>query len=144
MLACNLTANGKFAAPQGYPFRLTVGQDIAQAFVPKGIVSIVATVKPDFKADIHLAIYTAPSSSGGVDGAPVQQIDSMAATAANPATLELTIPTNVATAEYVVRLWFDNAIGGSTDTVARDTSVTDVTTQPKLPFGVSVTDFSIT
>ena len=61
-----------------------------------------------------------------------------------PVTLTVTIPTTVAPAEYVVRVWYDNATGGTTDTTVRDAAITDVAKQVKLPYGVSVTSFSIT
>jgi len=146
MINCNLTSNAQFAPPGGFPFRLYQGQETAQAFVPKGTVTVVATVKPDYIADVHMALFTAPTTSGGNDGAPVSgtQVDSLAVRASSPATLTVTIPTTAAPAEYVVRLWFDNASGGTLDTVARDTSITDTTKQVKIPYGVSVTAFAIT
>lgn len=148
MLNANLTSNGYCAPPGGYPFRLYVGQDTVQAFVPKGIVSIVAEVKADYVADCHLAIYTAPSTSGGDDGALVTQVDQLAVTTTG-ATLTLTIPssdsaTPVAPAEYIARLWFDNPLAGTPDAVARDTAVTDTTKQPLILYGVSVISLTVT
>lgn len=146
MINCNLTSNNYFAPPGGYPFRLYRGNEIAQGFVPKGTVTVVAVLKPDYVADLHMALFTAPTTSSGSDGAPISgtQVDSLAVSASQPATLTVTIPTTVAPAEYIVRLWYDNAISGTTDTTVRDVAVTDVTKQVKLPFGVSVTSFSIT
>lgn len=148
MINANLTSNGQFSPPGGFPFSLNAGETTVQAFVPKGTVSVVAQVKPDYVADLHLALYTAPSVSNGDDGTLVTQVDSLAVTTAG-ATLTVTIPastdlTPVAPKEYVVRLWFDNALGGVTDTVARDSAVTDVTKQSLIPFGVSVLSFSVT
>jgi hypothetical protein len=93
-----------------------------------------------------MALFTAPTTSGGNDGAPISgtQVDSLAVRASSPATLTVTIPTTSAPAEYVVRLWYDNASGGTLDTVARDTSITDTTKQVKIPYGIAVTAFSIT
>jgi len=146
MINCNLTSNNYLAPPSGFPFRLYKGQETAQAFIPKGTVTVVATLKPDYVADVHMALFAAPSITNSSDGAPISgtQVDSTAVTSSSPATLTVTIPTTVAPAEYVVRVWFDNAIGGTTDTTVRDTAVTDVTKQVKLPYGVSVTSFLIT
>ena len=146
MINCNLTSNAQFAPPGGFPFRLYQGQETAQAFVPKGTVTIVVTVKLDYIADVHMALFAAPSTSGGSEGAPISgtQVDSTSVRSSSPATLTVTIPTTSAPAEYVVRLWFDNAQGGQPDTVTRDTSITDTTKQTKIPYGVSVTSFSVT
>lgn len=146
MINCNLTSNGQFAPPGGYPFRLYVGQDTAQAFIPKHTVSVTAIIAPEYVADVHMALFTPPATSGDGDGAPVEdtQVDVLAATPSSPATITVTIPTDVAPAEYIVRLWYDNALGGTPDTVTRDTSITDTTTQVKIPYGVSVTSFTIT
>lgn len=146
MINCNLTSNNYLAPPSGFPFRLYKGQETAQAFIPKGTVTVVATIKPDYIADVHMALFAAPSSTTGSDGAPVSgtQVDSTAVSASLPVTLTVTIPTTVAPAEYVVRVWFDNAIGGTTDTTVRDAAITDVAKQVKLPYGVSVTSFLIT
>ncbi len=147
MINCNLTSNGYFAPPGGYPFRLSVGQDTATGFIPKGITTVQATVKPNYVADLHLAIYTAPTAAGGDDGALVLQVDALATTTLG-ATLTLTVPAStslvpVAPAEYIVRLWYDNALGGTADTIARDTAVTDTSTQALIPFGVAVSSFTV-
>ncbi len=147
MINCNLTSNGYFAPPGGYPFRLYVGQETAAGFIPKGIVTVIAAVKPDYVADVHLAIYTAPMTSGGDDGALVLQVDALATTSKG-ATLTLTIPAStslvpIAPAEYIVRLWYDNALGGTADEVARDTTITDTSTQALIPFGVVVSSFTV-
>lgn len=146
MINANLSSNNYLAPPGGFPFKLYVGNETVQAFIPKGTVSVVAVVQPDYIADVHMALFAAPSTSGGNDGAPVSgtQVDALATRSASPATLTLTIPTTVAPAEYVVRLWFDNAISGKSDTVARDTAVTNTSLQAKIPYGVSVTSFLIT
>jgi hypothetical protein len=146
VINCNLTSNNYFAPPSGYPFRLYKGNEIAQGFIPKGTVTVVAVLRPDYVADVHMALFTAPTTSSGSDGAPISgtQVDSLAVLASQPATLTVTIPTTAAPAEYIVRLWYDNATSGTTDTTVRDVAVTDVTKQVKLPFGVSVTSFSIT
>jgi hypothetical protein len=146
MINCNLTSNNYLAPPAGFPFRLYKGQETAQAFVPKGTVTVVATIKPDYVADVHMALFAAPTSTTGSDGAPISgtQVNSTGVRASQPVTLTVTIPTTVAPAEYVVRVWYDNASGGTSDTIVRDTAITDVTKQVKLPYGVSVTSFTIT
>lgn len=146
MINCNLTGNNYFTPPGGFPFRLYKGQETAQAFVPKGTVTVVAVVAPEYVADVHMALFTAPSSTTGSDGAPISgtQVDSLAVPSSQPATLTVTIPTTSAPAEYVVRLWFDNAISGTADTVVRDVAITDTTKQVKIPFGVNVTSFIAT
>lgn len=145
MINCNLTSNNYCAPPGGFPFRLYRGQETAQVFIPKGTVTVVAVVKPDYLADLHMALYTAPTTSNGSDGVIISgtQVDSLSVRASSPATLTVTVPTTVAPAEYVVRLWYDNA-SGAPDTVTRDVAVTDTTKQTKIPYGVSVTSFYIT
>lgn len=142
MINANLTSNGYFAAPGGLPFRLYPGQDTAQAFIPAGIVTVTATVVPDYIANVHLAIYYPPTTSNGSDGALVSQVDASAVTASGT-TLTLTVPSSTS-ATYVVRLWYDTALSGKADSIARDTAVTDTTKQALIPYGVSVTNFQVT
>lgn len=146
MINCNLSSNGYLASPYGFPFRLDVSNSTAQGFIPKGTTTVVAILKPDYVADVHMALYTAPTTSGGNDGALVSgtQVDSTSVRSSSPATLTVTVPTTVATAEYIVRVWYDNALGGQSDTIVRDTSITDTSVQSKIPYGVSVTSWSIT
>ena len=143
MLSANLTQNGLLAPAGGFPFALYVGQETVQAVTPKSAVTVVATVVPEYIADVHIALYTAPANSGDPDGAPVLQVDSLGVTSRG-ATLTITIPTTLAPAVYVARLWFDNALSGKPDTVTRDAAVTDTTKQPLVPFGVTVTNFQVT
>lgn len=146
MVNCNLSQNAYLAPPGGFPFRLYVGNETAQAIVPLGTVTVTAVVKPEYIADVHMALYTMPATSGGSDGALVAntQVDSLAVRASSPATLTVTIPTSVLPATYIVRVWYSNSLSGQFDTIVRDTSITDTTKQTKIPFGVNVTSWSIT
>ena len=93
-VSLNLTSNGYFVPAGGYPLALGPSMDyIAIGVLPKGFASVSATLKavagvvPSGVAgtaattnavtacNVHLGLFAAPTSSGGVDGAPVVQTD---------------------------------------------------------------------
>lgn len=41
-------------------------------------------------------------------------------------------------AAFVYRIWIDNIVGGTAETLARDGSITDIAGQPKIPGGLTV------
>lgn len=136
MLFCNLTSNNIFAPPGGLPFRLTVDNTIAQVFVPLG-VTVSATIVPDYVADVHMALYSA-------HGNFLSQIDSLAVTKHVPAVLSMTpiFVLGQSDGYYFVRISFDNAVNGIPDSAIRLAGNT--VANPNIPYGVTVTNFSLT
>jgi hypothetical protein len=127
-LSLNLIGNARFAAPGGYPVTLwRGGETVVEGITPKGTETVVAVVKavalveaggggddPDDNAsagtaDVHLALFATPTSSGGSDGAEVEdtRVSASGLTSAGT-TLTLTVPTTAdgtAPATYIARLW---------------------------------------
>jgi hypothetical protein len=123
MIALNLTANNQFAAPGGYPCILYPDHSLAFGFLPPGFTSVTATAQPACIADIHLALYDAPTTSLGEpttienllaaigsEGALVSQADALAVYASTISTLSATIP--YPNKCYAIRIWYDNAVNG--------------------------------
>lgn len=124
-----LTPNWIFSVPRGYPFTLSRAIDeFASGFIPKGVATVSAKVKMVAgvtptgtagaavptntvgTANVHLAVFSAPTSSGGADGAPQAQTDVTGLTV-NEQTITVTVPTTVAATRYIVRLWIDSTTG---------------------------------
>lgn len=108
MLNVNLCPNFYLTPPSGYPVRLWIGGELTiSAFLPKRIESVSADVYCESgSADVHMAIFSPPTTSNGDDQALVQQEDIEGLTNV-PQTLTLTLPTDVALSTYVLRLWVD-------------------------------------
>ncbi|HJU21570.1 MAG TPA: hypothetical protein VJ891_03605, partial [Casimicrobiaceae bacterium] len=126
----NLCPNGYLTPPAGYPIRLWLGGELMlSGVVPKGAASISVTAKCEMgTANAHLAIFTAPTTSGGNDNGLVAEVD--ASLNASSQTMTLTIPSSsstppVAPATYVVRFWVDT-ITGSSPGLARAGGLADV------------------
>lgn len=151
----NLSGNGVLAPPGGYPLRLwSGGQTMIEGVVGKSVTSVSATLYTEAgTADIHLAIYSPPSTAGGADEGRVEDLDPDDATIVLKAyqadaeevgqtatTLELDMPTNRTPQTYIVRLWVDNVTGRTEDDEDRDDD--DLTSdEPLIPTGVIVTAF---
>lgn len=143
-IAVNLNAGGTFSAPRGYPVRLVRGgETIMSGVIPRGVASVTATLATEVgTASAHLALYAMPSVSGGPDLAPVAQVDLILTTKAGQS-LTVTVPSGLAPAAYVVRLWVDAISGSIADTIGRDGS-TPVASEPRVPTGVLVSSISVT
>jgi len=153
----NRTYNGILSPPLGWPVRLRVGQDtMIWGVVDKTATSISATVQASKSATVYLAAYNTPATVGGADAGLVQDFDDdgVTVTASYQTVLtigstETTVTLNLPTIDthvakpYVIRLWVSDVAGDSADTVIRDTSITDATTQPRIPGYVDVSEIVI-
>lgn len=154
----NRTYNGVLSPPLGWPVRLRSGQDtMIWGVVDKTATSVSATVQASKSATVYLAVYNTPATSGGADNGLVQDFDAdgvtvktsyqtVATLGSTETTVTLTLPsvsTHVAK-PYVIRLWVTDIAGDSADTVARDASITDTTTQPRIPGYVDVSQIVVT
>lgn len=112
MINLNLTGNGYFAPPGGYPFRLVDSGDVlASGVVRKGVVSVSAVLRTESGlADAHLALYEPPATLNADDGALVDQED-ITGLGTTAQTLTIAIPTSTVAQLYVVRLWVDGITG---------------------------------
>src|SRR6185312_4932083 len=121
----NLTGNAYYSVAGGFPFTLTAaGDSLLSGVVPKLTSTVVAIVQAEVgTADVHMGIFTMPTTSGGNDNALVLQVDSIGV-GVSGATMTLAVPDQTAAAPtcYVLRLWFDNASGSDAETVSRDGS----------------------
>ena len=139
----NLCPNGYFTPPAGFPIRLWVGGDtMLSGFIPKGASSIVVTAKCESgSANAHLAIFSAPTVSGGNDNGNVAQVDGVLSASAQ--TLTISIPNAsstppVAPATYVVRFWVDTITGRVPGAVRTGNGPADA-----IPSGVVVTSMQV-
>lgn len=129
---------------------------MAEGVVPKHVTSVTAGVYTETgTADVHLAIYAAPSTVGGADGELIVTRDvdddslitksyqeDAAAIGSEAQTLTLTMPIDRAPAVYIVRLWVDAVTGQTLETEDRDAD-SDETDEPPLPSGVVVTSMVV-
>lgn len=139
----NLNAGATFTVPSGYPIRLLPAWDtMLSGVIPKSVAAVSATLQTESgTARAHLAIYTMPTTVNGSDQALVAQTD-LAGLTSVAQTMTVTIPTTVAPACYIVRLWVDSITGSAADTVSRD-GVTAVANEPKIPVAVKVTAVTV-
>lgn len=140
----NLNSGGSFSVPRGYPVRLfAAGESMLTGVIPRGITSVTATLATEIgQANAHIGLFTMPSSSGGSDLAPVVQTDLTGLTTKAGQTISVAVPTTVAPACYVVKLWVDGITGTATDTISRD-GVTLVANEPAVPTGVLVSSIVV-
>lgn len=153
----NRTYNGIMSPPSGWPVRLRVGQDtMVWGVVDKTATSVSATVQAFKSATVYLAAYNTPATVGGSDNGLVVDYDTDGVTAKTSyqtvlaldgleTTITLDLPSvDTHTAKpYVIRLWVTDVGGDVADTVARDASITDTTTQPRIPGYVDVSEIVI-
>lgn len=124
----------------------------AEGVVNKSVSKVSASLYVESGVcDAHLAIYAAPTTTGGSDGALLQDLDDDDATIVLKTyqsdavgvglvekTLELDMPTNRQPSTYIVRLWVDNLTGQTTETTDRDAD-SSTSDEPAIPAGVQVT-----
>ena len=131
MLNANLCDNGTFVVPGGLPVTLWQGgETILSGVLPKGAGGLTATVRSAIGvtpggsgkapaangaslANVHLALYAAPTTSGGGDGALVGSVQLIAGLGTTVQTISVAVPdpTANAPATYVWRLWVDGLVG---------------------------------
>lgn len=156
-ITMNLSGNGYFGVPGGYPMRLSaIGQTLMSGVVPKGTVSVSAVLYADKTASAHLAIYAMPTTATngvpGSDGAPITDLDSTgvvsktyqadASLLNTSQTLTLTLPITKAPAPYVVRLWVDGIAQTKPDTLDRNADGV-ITTEAPIPYGVTISQITV-
>jgi hypothetical protein len=111
-------------------------------FIPKGASSITVTAKCESgTANAHLAIFVAPTVSGGSDNGNVAQVDVVLS--ASLQTITLTIPNASSTppvslGTYVVRFWVDTITGRVPGAVRTGNGPAD-----SIPSGVVVTSMQV-
>ena len=139
----NLCPNGYLTPPTGYPIRLWIGGDLMlSGFLPKGASSISVTAECETGiANAHLAIFTAPTTSGGNDNALVAEVDAVMSATAQ--TMMLNIPNASSTppvqpVTYVVRFWVDTITGTTLGAVRTGSGAADL-----VPTGVVVTSMMV-
>lgn len=130
-LALALTSNGYMAAPSGYPLSLSLaGSWMAEGVIPPGAVTVtvVARCQPGVTAagdgeepvanasgrtaDLHLALFSAPSTSSGADGL-IQESEDLEGLTATEETVVITVPSGTTTRPLplVFKVWVDNLTG---------------------------------
>ena len=133
-----LSGNGKFSVVGGYPIALSSPrQTITEGILPLWATSVTATFKAVSgvtpggdgeepgtntltSADVHMAIYAMPTTSGADDGAPVAldtdgtifQVDSLGVlNSSTSLTLTILSGANIDPVPHVFRLWVDGLSG---------------------------------
>lgn len=153
-LRFNLTGNGLLAIPGGYPIKLwTPGETVASGVLPKGILTVSADVYASKTATFHIALVTAPTTSGAADGAVVTDVDTEGDVTKTyqtdqdidsvESTVSLTLPTDRAPAIYVVRFFADNITGETEDNEDHNLSITG-TQNIKIPGAVFISKIYLT
>lgn len=142
-LQMNLSAGGVYTVPRGYPVRLLPAwESMMSGVVPKYTSAVSAIVQTESGTAIaHLALYTMPTTSGGVDQALVAQTDVTGLTS-TAQTITVSVPASAAPACYVVRLWVSSIAGTNAETVSRDGAAV-VANEPRVPVAVKVTSMSV-
>ena len=156
-ISMNLSGNGYFGVPGGYPVKLSaIGQTSMVGVVPKGSLSVSAVLYADKAATAHIAIYAMPTTATngipGADGALITDLDSTGvvsksyqidlALLATSQTLTLTLPITKAPAPYVVRLWVDGIVQTKPDTLDRNADGV-ITTEAPIPYGVTISQITV-
>lgn len=149
----SLASNGHFSPPGGYPTTLSAGgATVLEGAANKTATSFGATVSATLGATVTLSLYSMPSTVGGSDTVILSNTDTAGVTTyaqvsqnitATETTLSLDLPSWATSPPYLVRLSATGITGSSFDTVARDTSITDTTIQPKVAGSVTVSDFYV-
>lgn len=131
----NLTPNGALVPPLGFPIVLSrQNETVAEGVLAKYAASVTATVvnvqgvtpagsgtaptasNAATAANVHLALFATPTTSGGADGAIVEQTD-LVGLGAVEQTITVSVPESTAPATYIVRLWVDGLTGTNGVTV---------------------------
>jgi hypothetical protein len=141
VIRLNLNGAGWFAAPGGFPLRLSRATDVVcSGVLPKGYETLTATVQCEAgaTADVSLAIFTMPTTSSGNDGSEVDRVDTDGVTSVE-STITLTLPSTSTTepVPYVVRFWVRDIEGSAAEEVDRDGS-TDEADLPRVPYGLEL------
>lgn len=153
----NRTYTDLLSPPGGWPVRLRVGQDtIVWGVVDKSATQVTAIVSALKSATVTLALYNTPATSGGSDNGLVVDLDTDGVTILKSyktttditnadTTLTLDMPSieDHVAKPYVVRLEISNVTGDTSDTVARDAAITDVTKQPRITGYVDVAEMRV-
>lgn len=130
-LALNLGSNGYLAPAAGYPLDLWAGGDLfAEGIIPKGALSVAAVVKVTLgvtpngtatptangylgSATVTAALFAMPTTSGGADGAEIDDTRATVTATGAEATLTVTAPTESTTAPavYLWKMWVEGLTG---------------------------------
>lgn len=144
-IAANLNSAGELVPPTGYPVRLLAARHkTLEGIISPWVSSVSATVQAEKgTANAYMALFTMPTTSGGTDGAEVANTRStIRGLTSTQQTITVTVPTTVAPACYVVRLWCDSITGTNADTISRDGS-TATSSEPTIPVAVKVSSMSV-
>lgn len=144
MIQMNLNAGNMMAVPGGYPLRVLPAVDsFLSGVVPKVATAVTAVVQPELgAANVHLALYAMPITSGGGDNGQVARTDLTGVTSTTPTTISVSVPSGVVPVPYIVRLWVDGITGANQDTISRD-GVTAASVEPKIPAALKVFSVSV-
>lgn len=153
----NRTMTNVLSPPHGWPVRLSVGQDtVIWCLVDKTITTITATAAALKTATLKMALFNAPATAGSGDGTLVVDYDTDGVTvltsysaSLNLGTIETSLALNVpdisthVAKAFVVKLWVESITGDASDTIIRDTGITDATLQPRVPGYVDITGMTV-
>lgn len=100
MLKLNLSQNGRFAPPGGWPLGLNAQiSRHASGVCPSTVSLVTANVQADLQADVHLALFSAPLTVNASDSVLLAQTDALAvSTSAQDITV--TVPSSLTPASF--------------------------------------------